>query len=162
MALRENPSSSRQTGLINDPAPAYIYENVQIWVPLPVIPVPGHTVLTTPMDEPTLVPSPVPTSMTTPPPLIQENYNFGGDQANRNAYAGSQYIPPNFHRSLENVFDYQFPETEYYTSLTPIDRAYQISRKINCMGGAPRLPGLLPCPYGTDAIACASYAAGQN
>ena len=76
MALRENPSSSRQTGLINDPAPAYIYENVQIWVPLPVIPVPGHPVLTTPMDEPTLVPSPVPTSMATPAPLIQEKYNL--------------------------------------------------------------------------------------
>ena len=42
---------------------------------------------------------------------------------------------------------------------TPIDRAYQISRATNCMGGAPRLPGLLPCPYGTDAIACAYHAA---
>ena len=48
----------------------------------------------------------------------------------------------------------------YYNPLpTPIDQAYYISRQTNCMGGAPRLPGLLPCPYGTDAIACAYHAA---
>ena len=47
----------------------------------------------------------------------------------------------------------------YYILPTPIDRAYQISRATNCMGPAPRLPGLLPCPYGTDAIACAHHAA---
>ena len=147
MAIRENPSpSSRQTGLINAPAPAYIYENAQIWVPLPVIPVSEYTIRT----------------MTTPPE-IQENYAFGDAQANRNAYAGSQYADPNYNRILETAFGYQFPETEYYTSaLTPVDRAYQISRKTNCMGGAPRLPGLLPCPYGTDAVACAFHAAGQN
>ena len=147
MAIRENPSSSsRQTGLINAPAPAYIYENAQIWVPLPVTPVPEHTIRTMPT-----------------PPVIQEKYEFGDTQANRNVYAGSQYAPPNYNRTLETAFAYQFPETEYYTpTLTPIDRAYQISRQINCMGGAPRLPGLLPCPYGTDAVACAFHAAGQN
>ena len=47
----------------------------------------------------------------------------------------------------------------YYILPTPIDRAYQISRATNCMGSAPRLPGLLPWPYGTDAIACAYHAA---
>ena len=134
MNLREK-YSSRQTGLINAPAPAYTYENVQIWVPLPVIPV------------------------TETLPLIQEKYDFEGEEANRNAYTGSEYDPPDFHRTLESVFAYQFPEPEYYTSTNPIDRAYQISRQTNCMGGAPRLPGLLPCPYGTDAIACAYHAA---
>jgi len=87
-------------------------------------------------------------------------YNFGGAQANRNAYAGSEYETPNVYRSLATQFRYQFPQKEYYTpQTTPIDHAYQISRLTNCMGGAPRLPGLLPCPYGTDAIACAYHAA---
>jgi len=87
-------------------------------------------------------------------------YDFGGAQANRNAYAGSEYETPNIYRNLVTQFHYQFPQKEYYTPrTTPIDRAYQISRLTNCMGGAPRLPGLLPCPYGTDAIACAYHAA---
>jgi len=92
----------------------------------------------------------------------QENYNFGGDQANRNAYAGSVYSTPNYNRNLESVYNYEYfktRSTEYYN---PIDNAYQISRQTNCMGGSPRLPGLLPCPYGTDAIACASYSASQE
>lgn len=50
-------------------------------------------------------------------------------------------------------------EKYFYYTPTPIDLAYQISRETNCMGGAPRLSGLLPCPYGTDAIACAYHAA---
>ena len=92
----------------------------------------------------------------------QENYNFGGAQANRNAYAGSVYATPNYNRNLESIYNYEYfknRSTEYYN---PIDRAYQISQKTNCMGGAPRLPGLLPCPYGTDAIACAFYPAGHE
>ena len=133
MNLRENSQSE----LINNPAPAYRYENNQTWIPLPVIPVAAHK-----------------------PINIQESYNFGGAQANRNAYAGSEYETPNVYRSLATQFHYQFPQTEYYTpQTTPIDHAYQISRLTNCMGGAPRLPGLLPCPYGTDAIACAYHAA---
>ena len=102
------------------------------------------------------------TTLPTIPQIInQEPYNFGKNQANRNAYAGSEYETPNLHRTLTSQFDYQFPpQTEYYRlMLTPIDQAYQISRLTNCMGGAPRLPGLLPCPYGTDAIACAYHAA---
>jgi len=160
MNLRENPVSvysSRQTGLMNAPAPDYRYENTtRNWVPLPVIPQNNHPSITEARQK------------------IQEYYDFGDAQANRNAYAGSQYDPPNFHRSLEKAFAYQFPPededlaygyknifrgAEYYTSTDPIDRAYQISRKTNCMGGAPRLPGLLPCPYGTDAVACAYHAA---
>lgn len=89
----------------------------------------------------------------------QENYNFGGEQANQNAYAGSVYANPNYNRKLKSIYDYEYfanQAPEYYT---PIDRAYQISRQTNCMGGAPRLPGLLPCPYGTDAVACAYHAA---
>ncbi len=95
-------------------------------------------------------------------PRVKEDYNFGGDQANRNAYAGSVYSTPNYNRKLESVYNYEYfknRSTEYYN---PIDHAYQISRQTNCMGGSPRLPGLLPCPYGTDAIACASYSAGQE
>ena len=93
------------------------------------------------------------------PSLSRRNYDFGSVQANRNAYAGSEYSTPNYNRDLESRFDYQFSQSEYYTPLTPIDQAYQISRLTNCMGGAPRLPHLLPCPYGTDAIACAYHAA---
>ena len=99
---------------------------------------------------------------TIPQVIVHESYDFGGNQANRNAYAGSEYKNPNLYRNLTSKFDYQVPppKTEYYTRvMTPIDRAYQISRLTNCMGGAPRLPGLLPCPYGTDAIACAYHAA---
>ena len=87
-------------------------------------------------------------------------YDFGGAAANRNAYAGSAYPHPNFNRKLESRFGYEFSRRpEYYTPMTQIDRDYQIARATNCMGGAPRLPGLLPCPYGTDAIACAYHAA---
>ncbi len=112
----------------------------------------------------------------------REHYDFEENQANNNVYAGSVYATPNYNRKLESIYDYEYspnkrsqikggfllslsPEflgvvsPEYYT---PIDRDYQISRKTNCMGGSPRLPGLLPCPYGTDAIACASYSAGQE
>ncbi len=92
----------------------------------------------------------------------QENYNFGGDQANRNAYAGSVYSTPNYNRKLESIYNYEYFKNRPIEYFNPIDRAYQISRKTNCMGGSPRLPGLLPCPYGTDAIACASYSAGQE
>ncbi len=91
----------------------------------------------------------------------KETYDFGGEQANRNAYAGSVYAPPNYNRKLRSIYDYEYFKNHATEYFTPIDRAYQISRQTNCMGGAPRLSGLLPCPYGTDAIACASYAAGQ-
>jgi len=144
MNLRENQHNSvysqRTAGLVNDPAPVYMYENNQDWVPLPVIPTAAQN-------------------------SIQEKYDMGGEESNRNAYAGSDYDPPNVYRDLESRFAYQFPEHakyyEYYNfiPMDPIDLAYQISRQTNCMGGAPRLPGLLPCPYGTDAIACASRAA---
>ena len=107
------------------------------------------------------VPSAKPLKSTVP-----ETYNLEAEQANRNAYAGSQYATPNYNRKIESIYDYETGKkqnTEYYTpTLTPIDRAYQISRETNCMGGAPRLPGLLPCPYGTDAVACAFHAAGQE
>lgn len=87
-------------------------------------------------------------------------YDFGGNEANRNAYAGSAYSVPNINRNLVSQANYETPPIEYYARpLTPIDLAYQISRQTNCMGGAPRLSGLLPCPYGTDAIACAYHAA---
>ena len=105
---------------------------------------------------------------------IQKQYNSEAEQANRNAYAGSDYANPNYNRTLQSTYNYEFPTParlqermvnrfpEYYMYFeyyTPIDQAYQVSRQTNCMGGAPRLPGLLPCPYGTDAIACASHAA---
>ena len=61
--------------------------------------------------------------------------------------------------NLQEKYAFEGVQPEYYTLITPIDRAYQISRATNCMGSAPRLPGLLPCPYGTDAIACAYHAA---
>ena len=98
----------------------------------------------------------------TPRPTPLTPYDFGGSQANRNAYAGSQYAFSGTPRRISSRFGYQFPSaaTEYYRpEATPIDRAYQMSRLTNCMAGAPRLPGLLPCPYGTDAIACAYHAA---
>ena len=91
-------------------------------------------------------------------PPSSSTYDFGGNQANRHAYAGSDYSTPNYNRTLVSPYHYESPLVEYYTP-TPIDQAYYISRQTNCMGGAPRLPGLLPCPYGTDAIACAYHAA---
>ncbi len=95
-----------------------------------------------------------------------ETYSLEAEQANRNAYAGSQYTSPNYNRQIGSIHAYETGKTrniEYYTpTVTPVDRAYRISRKTNCMGGAPRLPGLLPCPYGTDAVACAFHAAGQE
>ncbi len=82
-------------------------------------------------------------------------YDFEGDQALRSALAGSNYKNPNFNDNRSTPFNYLFPpKTERYTLITPVDRAYQISRVTSCMGPAPRLPGKLACPYGTDAIAC--------
>ncbi len=177
MNLHNNPIrgySSRQTGLTDNPAPEYLDEyRVEPWVPLPVTPQVGDVPITEDgrikleeEDEKVLQ------QMRENLNKIHEKYQFGSEQANRNAYAESQYDHPNYHRSLESIFAYQFPSedpleeyktifqgVEYYTSMNPIDRAYQISRKTNCMGGAPRLPGLLSCPYGTDAIACAYHAA---
>ncbi len=95
-----------------------------------------------------------------PRPSPLQDYDFGGAQANRNAYSGSAYETPDYNRTLSSQFHYQFPQKEYYKPMvTPIDRAYEVSRRTNCMAGSPRLPGLLPCPYGTDAIACAYHAA---
>ena len=89
--------------------------------------------------------------MNAPYPEYEYEYEYG-----HIATTALPVIPVAAHKPINIQKNY----SEYYNNtLTPIDRAYQISRATNCMGPAPRLPGLLPCPYGTDAIACAHHAA---
>lgn len=157
-----NTFPSNRTGLINDPSVAYEYENGPIWVPLPIIPEAAHPPLINIQE-----PYDLGKTQTERDNIFLLNKNdtylkmrphdFRGNQTLRNALAGSNYKIPNLNNNLVTPFDYQFPpQTEYYTSITPVDRAYQISRLTNCMGPAPRIPGYRLCPYGSDAIACST------
>ena len=86
--------------------------------------------------------------MNAPYPEYEYEYEYG-----HIATTALPVIPVAAHKpiNIQEKYSYYIP--------TPIDRAYQISRAKIGLGGAPRLPGLLPCPYGTDAIACAYHAA---
>jgi len=54
----------------------------------------------------------------------KETYDFGGEQANRNAYAGSVYAPPNYNRKLRSIYDYEYFKNHATEYFTPINRPY--------------------------------------
>ena len=100
-----------------------------------------------------------------PKPNTQETYDFGGEQANRNAYAGSVYAPPNYNRKLKSIYDYEYfktQATEYFTpggqrgqnlltvaALVPYKRvevaiavARKLGRPLEIVGTGPRMRSL--------------------